>query len=196
MQPAPAAGTILTTANYKTLTGEQRWHRYWKGTMLAPGLYIGSVVGASLGQIGNAPPEWGQGVEGYAKRSANDVGSFAIQETILQGGSALLGYDPRYIHCDCRGFARRTGHAILWSFVTKNREGKTRVDLPTLAGAYGSGMLSVYWYPARFNPLTDGVRFGTQQVGYDVGVDVLREFSPEILRLLHLQNRARWYRTD
>jgi len=165
---------------YKPLSGAERWHRYWKDTILSPGLYFAATGAASGSQLAHDPPEWHQGAKGYARRSASLLGLFTIQETVAQAGAAALGYDPRYIQCECRGFFRRSGHAILWTFLTKNEQGSTRFNLPALAGAYGSGMLSTYWYPPRYNPLSDGVRVGNQQVGFDVGVNLIREFSPEL----------------
>ncbi len=72
--------------------------------------------------------------------------------------------------------------------MTRNNEGETRFDVPAIAGAYSSGMLSMYWYPHRFSPLTDGVRVGNQQMGFYVGMNVLREFAPDVKRGLHLKN--------
>ena len=93
-----------------------------------------------------------------------------------------MGYDPRYLSCQCKGFFRRTGHAFKWSLVTKNESGRTRFDFPEIAGAYGSGMLSTYWYPDRYRPLADGVRSGNQQMIFVVAINVVKEFGPEIKR--------------
>jgi hypothetical protein len=38
----------------------------------------------------------------------------------------------------------------------------------------------MYWYPRRYNPLSDGVRVGNQQAGFDLGINLIREFSPEL----------------
>lgn len=96
-----------------------------------------------------------------------------------------MGLEPRYQHCGCAGFLRRSAHAIKWSFITYNNEGKLRWNVPALAAAYGSGMLSMTWYPDRFHPLTDGFRVGNQQAGFAVGVNIVKEFSPELKRLVH-----------
>ncbi len=175
--PPPAA-----TVPYLSLTAHERWVRYANETVLSPGLYFASAGAALGGQLNNDPPEWRQGAKGYGKRAASALGQFAMQTTIHEGGAALLGYDPRYTRCTCSGFWPRSAHAIKMGFVTYNREGKLRFDLPAYAGAYGSGMLAQYWYPQRFNPLTDGVRAGTIQAGFHIGLGVLREFGPELRR--------------
>lgn len=176
----PLSAFSQTITPYQPLTGAERWNRYWNDTILSPGLYFAAAGAASGGQLGNDPPDWGQGTKGYAKRTAALLGRFTMQTTVHQAASAALGYDPRYLSCDCKGFLRRSGHAIKWTLLTRNNDGETRLDFPKMAGAYGSGMLSMYWYPSRFNPLTDGVRAGNQQMGFEFGVSVIREFSPEL----------------
>jgi hypothetical protein len=134
------------------------------------------------------PAEWRQGYHGYSRRTASEYGQYTIQEAIHQGGAAAMGLDPRYLRCDCHGFTARVLHAVKGSFLTRNEEGKTRFDLPSVAGAYGTGMLSMYWYPSRYQPLSDGVRSGTQQIGFDTGMNLLDEFSPELKRFFHIRN--------
>jgi len=175
-------------AAYQPLTNQQRWDHYLQDTVLSPGLYFASLGVAAGSQLAHDPPEWRQGFAGYSRRSASAFGVFTIQATVHQGAAAALGYDPRYRRCDCGGFWRRSGHAIKWSFLTRNASGQTRFDVPALAGAYGAGMLPIFWYPHRFNPLTDGVRIGNQEVGFYVGLNVLREFAPEIKQRLHFKH--------
>ncbi len=178
----PASLPAQTVSNYVPLTGPERWTRYWNESFLSPGLYFAALGAASGAQLGNDPPEWGQGLRGYGRRSASLFGTFAVQTTIEEGGSALMGYDPRYRHCDCQGFWKRSGHAVKWTFLTSDNQGRTRPNIPMVAGAYGSGMVTTLWYPDRYNPLKDGVREGTQQLGFGVGVSLVKEFAPELKR--------------
>lgn len=172
-----------TAPAWQPLNGEERWANFFDTTVTDPTFWGAAVISAGYSQITKAPPEWSQGVLGFGRRTGSRLATYGIQQTIHQGGDAMLGYDPRYLSCDCKGFWTRTGHAIKWSFLTKNNSGRTRIDLPSLAGTYGGGMLSTYWYPPRFNPLTDGVRNGNQQLGISVGLNVLREFEPDIKRI-------------
>jgi hypothetical protein len=182
-QALPPVNPITPATDYTPLTDTERWRRYVDKTLLSPELYLAALSGAGWEQLENEPPEWRQGVAGYARRSASLLGTFAMEVTIHEAGAAALGYDPRYSACDCHGFFRRSGHAILWSFITRNNQGSLRPDLPAISAAYGSGMLSMYWYPARFSPLTDGVRLGSQQVGAQVGLNWIREFTPEFRKV-------------
>lgn len=182
-----AVGQTIAAPAYVPLTSSQRFQRYWDETLKNPGLYAVAGLSALAGQVAHDPPEWGQGLGGYAHRTASEMGILLIQGTVHEAGAAALGYDPRYQTCGCTGLWKRTGHALKWSFLTRTDTGRTRLDLPSLAGAYGAGMLAMYWYPNRFNPLSDGVRIGTQEFGYHVGADVLREFAPELKRFFRIK---------
>ncbi len=171
------------TAPYKPLTGSERWRQYLDDTWLSPEFYIVALAAAANSQSAWDPPEWAQGAGAYGRRSASWLGVFAIEETVHHSSAAALGYDTRYLRCDCKGLLRRTGHAIKWSFLTKNTAGRTRLDIPTLAGAYGGGMLSMYWYPSRYHPLTDGVRVGHQELGFVIVENVIDEFGSELKRV-------------
>ena len=138
-------------------------------------------------QLSNRPPEWKQGLKGYARRSGSQAATLAVQATIEEGGAALLGYEPRYIRSASKGVLPRIGHAIGWTFLTYDSNGRKRFNIPAVAAAYGSGMISTAWYPDRFSALHDGVRAGNQQMGVAVGLSIVREFSPELKRFFHLK---------
>lgn len=179
---APAV-IAQTTPAALPLTSSDRWSLYKDKTWLAPDFYIGALATAALSQAAADPPEWRQGASGYGRRMGSWIGVFGIEETVHHGGAAALGYDPRYSRCNCGGFLRRSGHAIKWSFVTKNQAGRTRLDVPALAGAYAGGIISTYWYPNRYQPMKDGVRTGHQEIGYGIAFHLIDEFTPELKRV-------------
>ena len=169
------------------LTGNERWHLYVNETYLSSGSYLASL-GAALGlQAIDYPSDWGGGFRGYGRRAASQYGTLVIQNTLHDGGAAALGYEPRYFRCQCTGVWRRTGHVLEMTFLTYDQHGQKRLDLPQLVGAYGSGMLSTYWYPKRFSPLVQGVQAGHLQLGFVAGMRMVQEFTPEIKRLWPLR---------
>lgn len=172
-----------TPSAWQPLSGDERWTNFWNTTVSDPTFFGAALASAGYSQITKDPPEWQHGASGFGRRTASWLAIYGIQATIHQGGEAILGYDPRYLACDCNGFFHRTAHAIKWTFLTKNASGQTRLDLPVIAGTYGAGMLSTYWYPARFQPLSDGVRTGNQQMALSIGLNFLREFEPDFKHL-------------
>jgi hypothetical protein len=177
-----------TNSAYAPLTSSERWDYYWHSTFLSPGLYMASLAEAGGAQLAKDPPEWRRGVAGYSKEAGTIFASYAVQFSVEQGAEAALHYDPRYQRCECQGGFHRLAHAMLWSFLTKNNEGQTRFNAPVVAGAYAGGMIPFLWYPNRFSALKDGTRLGTQEIGLHVGVDLLREFSPELRRLFRFRS--------
>lgn len=179
-------GGAASPGTYQPLDSSQRWRQYLDDTWRSVGFYGWAVATAVDAELEKNPPEWRRGLAGFGQQTASWIGVFGIQESIRQGGAAALGYDPRYLSCQCRGFFRRTGHAIKWSVVTRNSSGQTRLDLPTIAGAYGSGIIATAWYPAPHRPLADGLPAGHEQMLFVVGFNVISEFAPELKRVLRL----------
>jgi len=182
------SGNPVPATTYRSMTGAERWTHYWKGTMLSPRIYGASLGGGFISHLENDPPEWRQGMAGYGRRVASSLGVRIVQETVHQAGSAAMGYDPLYRRCECQGVWRRSVHAVKWSFVTRNKEGQTRFDLPAMGSAYAGSMISMEWYPHRYTPWGDGVRYGHYQAGLVVGLNVLREFMPDVKRILKIKN--------
>lgn len=167
---------------YVALSGKQRSDRFFKDYLSSPFTYIASAGAASGGQVGNDPKEWGRTWAGYGKRVGTTFAMFTIDAGVHEAGDAALGLDPRYFSCRCRGGLRRTWNAVEMSFLASDSHGRKRFDLPQLAGAYSSSMIVTTWYPSHYSPLVQGVQIGHQQMGLVVGVNVIREFSPELKR--------------
>ena len=176
------------STGYVPLSSSERLDHYLHKTFLSPAIYFAALGSAGGSLLSKDPPEWRQGVAGYTERSASIFASLVIQQSVSEGAAAALHYDPRYFRCDCHGVVRRTIHAFAWSFVTKNDEGRTRPNLPAIAGAYAGGMIPYLWYPDRYSPLKDGFREGSQQFSFTVGLNLIHEFSPELKRVLHSKN--------
>jgi len=172
------------SATYTPLTFSQRWEQYRHDTFLSPGLYFAALGYAGGAQLYKRPPEWGQGLNAYEKRAGTFLATYAIQYSVRDGAAAAMGYDARYLRCECTGGGRRLAHALLWSFLTKNEAGRTRLNIPMLVGDYAGEMIPYLWFPKRYSPLKDGFRDGSQEVGITVGLNLFREFAPELRRLV------------
>lgn len=177
--PAAAPGSGIPAA----LTGKERWNFFLGETFRSYAPYVVSFGAGLAYQAFDYPKEWGGGFKGYGLRTAGQYGLLAAQNAIHDGGAAVLRYDPRYFSCACTGPWRRTGHALKMSFLTYDEKGHKRLDLPQLVGAYGSGMLSAFWYPKRYSPLVQGMQAGHMQFAFVLGTHLFQEFSPELKRM-------------
>src|SRR5580658_9362632 len=188
-QTLPDAPATLASSAYVPLTGNERWRYFLKDTLLSPLAYVGAFAGAFGERLARNPPQWDDSFSGYAKGSAVNIAQFAVQESIHQGGAALLHTDPRYLPCRCAGGLRRAGHALEMSFLTFKDNGSKTFDFSQLAGAYGGAMIAETMYPARYSPLVQGVQNGHIQVGANVVLNLFKEFTPELSRLNPFRNR-------
>jgi hypothetical protein len=189
-QALPHPPSPLIDHVYVPLAPNERWQNFWNGTLLSPLSYVG-VFGGALGQqLAGQPQQWGTGFSGYVKRAGVNLVQFGAQETIHQGGAALMHTDPRYVPCHCSGGIHRTWHALEMSFLTYRDDGSKTLDLPQLAGAYGGAIIAEIPYPSHYSPLVQGVQNGHIQVGANLAINLFKEFTPDLRRLNPFRFRA------
>ena len=167
------------------LTIEGRWRLYLRQTYTTPGIYVKTILFTTRDQIQNSPSEWGDGIEGYAKRVGSRQAQFVIQNSLSAAGNAAAGWEPRYDRCRCDGLWPRTRHAIIRNFVTYDRTEKAlRPQLFSYAAAFGGAAIAATWYPGNPNVLVKGYQGAITQVAVGIGVNWLAEFAPEITRVI------------
>jgi hypothetical protein len=190
--PDPARGQQATVTDEKPLppaskyvpmTAEDRWNDYVRQNFAQPGVFFQTFFTALGDQTGNVPLEWGKGVDKFPQRLGSEFARFTIGGTIKSTIAAGLHEDTRFYSCLCRGAWARTIHAVSRTLLTYNQDGKWTLDIAGLAGIYGGPMVMTTWYPSRYTALGYGVRQGTLALGITTGIDVIREFSPELKRL-------------
>jgi len=154
---------------------------------------VGSAFAAGLNQLGNSPPEWHQGAEGYGKRIGSDFGIVAVGTTTRYGLAEAFREDTLYYRCECRGLFPRLRHAML-STVTARRgnDGHRVFSVPSLIAPYAGSMTAVYgWYPDRFGA-KDGFRLGNYSLLSYMGGNIALEFfysgPHSLLSRMHLNN--------
>lgn len=164
------------------LSGDERARLFIKGHLASPVSYLLMATAASGDWIVDEPEGWHRTFGGYAKRAGTAAALYTVEEAVREGGDAALGLDPRYFGCRCSGFWHRSGNALKMTLLAYDGKGNLHLDLPRLAGDYGGSMLVTTWYPANYSPLVQGIQMGHVQVGLDAGMNLLREFSPELKR--------------
>ncbi|HEY4050941.1 MAG TPA: hypothetical protein VGM27_29105 [Acidobacteriaceae bacterium] len=190
--PQPPAVEQIRGAAWKPLTGQQRLILFWNDTYNSPGAFLALSASALASQMTDTPPEWSRAGNGYTRRFASGYGQLAVRNIIHEGLAGVTGQDPRYLPCYCKGTLKRTGHALRMTFTTYNRNGHTTLDVPKIAGAYGSGMISTYWYPHRsYRPTVEGVQFGHEEMGEVFIGNLVDEFSADLRRTFHLGSGSR-----
>jgi len=176
-----AFGRYFNTVNrsdWRPLTGEERWRIYWRTTYASPGTFF-RAAGPALGDhLNDRPDVWPQGMDGYSRRFANRFARFALQDSLSHASSAALGYDVRYVRCECTGFFPRFGHALKWNFLTLDRNGRTVLNTPRIGSAFAAEFIGNAWMPEGFRTNAEAFRGVGIQLGVGALFNTIREFAP------------------
>lgn len=177
---------------FEPLSSEEREQIYFRQTFLTAGSYLARAFSAGIDQASGAPHDWGGGLAGFGRRYAARYGQFVAQNSILSGGNALLGYEPRYDFCRCDGFWTRTRHAVSRNFVAYNRtERELRPQVPMYTAAFVAGVLYNTWLPGQHNVWRGGAYSVLSQAGIGSGYNFVSEFSLDILHAFGLKNEVK-----
>lgn len=178
---APTAAVVATTLP----STEPVYSRPTRGIMVenyvfdafGPYPVVSAGFTSSISQLSNAPPEWHQGAEGYAKRFGSDFGMAATATTTRYALSSMLKEDSLYYRCECNGFLPRLNHAMLSTVTARHgRDGHRVVSIPAILAPYVGSTVAVYgWYPDRFG-VKDALRMGSYSLLASVGGNVALEF--------------------
>jgi hypothetical protein len=154
---------------------------------------IGAAIAAGINQADNAPPEWGQGGEGYGKRFGSNFGILAISTSTRYGLAAAFREDTLYYRCECKGFFPRLEHALVSTLTARRGEDGHRVfSFPDLVAPYAGTLVGVYsWYPDRYNG-KDAFRLGNYSlIGYaaeNIGLEFIYQGPHSLMAKMHLNN--------
>ncbi|HET9320644.1 MAG TPA: hypothetical protein VFO27_12745 [Bryobacteraceae bacterium] len=148
---------------------------------LGPKAVLMAGTGAAVNQADDTPHEWGQGAAGFGRRFASGFGKHlvhkAIQYPIARLRHEEFGYNPS----GKQGFGPRLQYALVGTVMThKTTTGERTVAVGQICGAIGSGLVSRLWQPASVSSLASGFASGGITLGVDAGLNVVKEFWPEI----------------
>jgi hypothetical protein len=143
---------VTYDANAAPLSTGQKFQLGWK-TIIDPVSLIGAGIGAGIQQAQNRYPEFGQGVEGYAKRigaiEASRVSGVLIRHVILQ---AAFHQDPRYFYKGTGTFWQRVAYSIGTAFACRGDNGRWQPDYSDVIGGVAASQVSRLYYPYTSRP--------------------------------------------
>ncbi|MGE5321539.1 MAG: hypothetical protein ACM3SW_01670 [Actinomycetota bacterium] len=185
----PEIATVPARKNGKRICGlyaEQKFQLFVR-TTIDPVTFAGAAVSAGVSQWQNEDREFGQGAEGFGKRYG---AAFADRATWNFFGKffypAIFQQDPRYFREGRGTIKSRLGHALAHSFVARSDSGKPMPNLSLWAATSSTVAVVNLYHPGNdrgFGPAAQ--RFGIA-IGASMGIDVLREFWPEVVRKFRL----------
>ena len=154
--------------------------QYVKHT-LGPKAVVMAATGAAVNQANDTPHEWGQGAAGFGRRFASGFGKHLVHKAIQYPIARLRHEEFSYHPSGKQGFGPRLQYALVGTVMThKTTTGERTVAVGQICGAIGSGLVSRLWQPASVSSLASGFASGGITLGVDAGVNVVKEFWPEI----------------
>jgi hypothetical protein len=176
--------TFNTTTNRDALplSTKQKYELFFRSAS-DPWPFVLTAVGAGIDQAENSFPEYGQGVEGYAKRWGAGYTDYFTGN--LLGNAVLasvLKEDPRYFQKGTGSFATRALWAAGGSVWCKRDKGTWGPNYANVMGNLMGAAVSNLYYPA--NDRTVGGTLGrgfTVTAQAIIGSEVI-EFWPDIAR--------------
>jgi len=174
-KPVVVDQQTTTTPDYVFPTHRERFNRYLKSTV-GPFRLAWSAGAAGIDQWRDHPEEWGQGMKGFGRRYASNLGQNAIQQTVTYGLDEAFGLDTGFKKSTREGFGGRLKDALIQNVTSRTKSGKRVISVPRFAGAYSGAIISrETWYPERYS-YKDGLRAGTGNLLTGFGINLIREF--------------------
>jgi len=159
---------------------------YAKG-LLSPFQFLAA---AAITQWEDVPKAWGEGAEGYGQRFGNYLAKQTTQRTLRLAFEELLHEDNRYFTSGEHGFGRRILYAVERSVLARKDDGTSRISLSQIGSTAGASFASRLWQPSTNSSAGDGaVSFGIG-MGTNAGLNILREFMPDVTKHLFRRNQT------
>jgi len=139
-----------------------------------------SIIGAGLSQAIDSVPEWGQGMEGYAKRFGSRYANKIVQNSIEALVGIILDEDPRYVSSNRQGLWRRSWNATRQLFLTNKDSGGKRSAYSKIIAIGGALYISRRWHPESERRLNNYLSAGAVCLGMEAAKNLFAEFWPDL----------------
>jgi hypothetical protein len=183
--PQSTATSGPLSPQWKGLSVKEKLHYDWTHLFDAENL-IFAGIGAGVDQLRERPSEWGEGWGAYAERYGSHVGYYIVQRSIMFPVQAMDHEDTRYFRSTRTSIKGRIGDALLHTVWRRNDDGEMMPAYSEFLGDYGAAAVSRMWWPQHYHTGSAIFIAGSNTILVDAGINVFREFKPEIRRLLHL----------
>ena len=164
---------------YVPLTGTQKF-QIFVDSLKSPLTFMSAGIGASV-QYAVGTRMCGDGLGGFGGTYG---ASLATKESNVFFGRylfpMLLNQDPRYHPSESRDTFSRSFYAASRVFVTRNDKGAETANTSYLLSTILSSSLANAYKPAYYRSFANTASDIGTQIGSDAGMNVLREFWPQL----------------
>lgn len=157
-----------------------RFDRYLQATFASPVIYVQAIGQAGLDRV-TGTYKW-DGADDYALRAAAHLGLALTSDSIQHGVAAVFRHEVDYERCACGGAWARVGRALSDVAVTARDDGTRIPNVGLWSGRFAGAAIANAWYPRNYTR-GDAARSAAIGIAATAGVNVIREFAPELKRL-------------
>jgi hypothetical protein len=177
----PNYGISPSLAGHQPLTVREKFNVATQDSWDRSTVVLAAVFGAE-NQLMNYNRSFGQGAAGFARYWGASYGDFVIGNYMTEAVfPSVLHQDPRYFRRGTGGTWSRLGYAIGQTFLTHTDAGRSQFNYSEWLGTSAAVAISNSYYADNRTARDNASQLGVQ-IGVDTAVNILREFSPDILR--------------
>ncbi len=158
--------------------------RMFERKSYSPFTFVNAAFDALYSQISG--DDYGPGMRGVAKRyGANlaDTEARSFFQTYLF--SSLFHQDPRYHRVARGGLFYRASYAASRVLIGRTDDGRSTLNWPEFLGVAATVTLGNAYYPEQDRGPIRTLSRGFGSIASDAGTEVMREFWPDVRRVLH-----------
>jgi hypothetical protein len=170
-----------TQDQFHPFTPKERLKIYSKG-FISPFRFFFAGAQAGITQWQDVPHEWGQGAAAYGTRYGNYYGYQLISDVLQMTGEDILHEDNYYYGSGYHGFWKRTKYAVKSSVLARGADGRQHFSISQIGSTAGAAFISRIWQPHSTGSAADGAQSFGIALASNAGVNVIREFLPDIVR--------------
>jgi hypothetical protein len=166
-------------SDWRPLSSDQKFHLFIENSY-ASSTFIAAAISAQTFRLARLTHQCGgECSRGYVAAYA-DGRSNAFIETFLI--PALMRQDPRYFRDGDGTIRHRVGYAMSRVLITRNDHGENVFNSSGIAGAFLSSAVRSAYHPYLNRGLDEAVTGALSRVASHAGMNVLREFWPDLRR--------------
>jgi hypothetical protein len=180
----PNYRTTNTTEVYKPLRVKDKWLIASHDVLDGTNWVIAGIFGG-IHQANDAHPQFGQGIEGYAKYYGTAYLDQGVGNIMTEGVfSTLFHQDPRYFRKGSGSAISRVGSAMKQIVITRGDSGARQFNASEWVGsAVATGIQNLYYSDSR-NAADNAENWGAA-IATDMASNILKEFWPDIKKHMH-----------
>jgi hypothetical protein len=164
------------------MSTDERIDWYLKRTT-GPKSFLRGVALTGFSTWRDSPSGWDRTTGGFSQRMGHRFARVTLSNSIQLGMGFLINDDPRYYRAPEKGFGGRVLNAALSSVTVRNSSGNRMPAYSRFAGVAVSNAVAKTWLPPGRDTWTDVATCTGWQIGGQAGLNVLREFWPDIKRM-------------